>query len=277
VIACFYTYIHMRADDGLVFYVGKGKGKRATQAYGRSSRWQRIKELHGVRVEIVASNQTELEAFEMERALIARYRAENQPLCNHTDGGEGPCGYRHTEETLAVLSAKKRGRKLSAEHRAQLSEALKLRSQESFAKISAALRGHSVSAETRAKISASRIGIKPSAHAIAMVKAANTGRIRSSEFRAKVSAVLQGRHVSEETRKKISAAQRGRVVSQEMRTRISATLTGRRLSDEEKERRRPLTHGAEWRAKHSAAMKGRPWSEARRAAQEGRSRAGRIT
>ena len=128
--------------------------------------------------------------------------------------------------------------------------------------------GHKVTEDTRAKIRAAHVGMKPSAETAAKIGAANKGRVRSDEFRAKVSAGLTGRPVSAETREKIASAQRGRVVSPERRDRISRTLTGRRLSEAEKERRKPLTHSTEWRAKHSAAMKGRPWSEARRAAHE---------
>lgn len=214
-IAGFYTYIHRRADDGKVFYVGKGRGKRAWSRYRRNQYWLRTEARHGLHVEIVAHWSTEREAFDHEKLLIALYRAANHPLSNLTDGGDGPSGYRHTDETRALF----RARKISDEHRAKVS-------------------------------------------------AANRGLIRSDEFRAKVSAGLTGRPVSAETRAKLSAAHKGVSPTKEVREKIASTLSGRRLSDAEKDRRRPLTHSAQWRAKHSAAMKGRPWSAARRAAYE---------
>jgi hypothetical protein len=221
VIAGFYTYIHRRADDGLVFYVGKGRGNRARATRGRNEHWRRTVAKHGLTVEIVGRWAEESDAFDHERELIARYRVDGCPLCNKTDGGEGLSGYRFSEES-------------------------------------------------RAKIRASHVGMKPSPEVCAKISAANKGRKRSDEFRAKVSAGLKGRPVSAETREKIAAAQRGREVSPERRAKIAEALKGRRLSDEEKARRLPLTHSAELRARHSATMK-RPWTEARRAAQQKRS------
>lgn len=215
----FYTYLHRRADDGCVFYVGKGTGNRVLARGGRSVYWHRTVAKHGLLTEIVVRWDSELDAFKHEKSLIAYYR-NLVTLCNLTDGGDG----------FEV--------------------------------------GHSVSKETREKIAAAHLGMKLSAEVRAKIGAANSGRVRSADARAKIAAGLTGRPVSAETREKISASQRGRVVDQEKRERISKALTGRRLSESEKERMRPLTHSAEWRAKHSAAMKGRPWSEARRAAHE---------
>lgn len=214
----FYTYIHMRADDGSVFYVGKGTGNRVLARGGRSTHWHRIVAKHGLRTEIVARWDREADAFDHEKSLIAQYRSRGLPLCNLSDGGDG------------------------------------------FAE------GHPVSEETRAKIAAGHIGKKNGADARAKISAANRGLVRSAEVRARISAGLIGRPVSAETRAKMSAAQKGRTITTEHRERISKSLTGRRLTELERERMRPLTHGPEWRAKHSTAMKGRPWSEARRAA-----------
>lgn len=216
-IAAFYTYVHIRPDDGLVFYVGKGRGNRAFSHDGRNPHWHRTQKKHGILVQIVAHWFDEADAFDHERQLIAEFRSTGHPLCNKTDGGDGISGYRHSAETRAKWV----GRKNSPERRAAIS-------------------------------------------------AANKGRVMTEEFRAKVSAGLKGRPVSEETRERIAAAQRGRTVGEVRRAKIAAALKGRRLSDEEKARRLPLTHSAESRAKHSAAMKGRPWSSARRAAEERR-------
>lgn len=265
----FYTYLHRRADDGCVFYVGKGSGSRVRARSGRSVHWHRIVAKHGLRTEIVASFDLESDAFDHERLLIAHYR-NLVSLCNHSAGGEGPCGYKFTETQRALLSEKRRGRKLSDEHRANLVASLKLRSPESYAKTAAALMGRPRSEETRAKIAAAKIGMKMSAEACAKISASNKGRVRSPEFKVKIVAALTGRPCSAETREKIAAAQRGRTVSQEKRERISKTLTGRRLSAAEKIRLRPLTHSAESRAKQSASMKGRAWSAVRRAAQQNR-------
>lgn len=247
----FYTYIHRRADDGKVFYVGKGQRNRSHSIKGRTARWIRTAAKHGLIIEIVATFERESDALDHEKALIAKYRAEGPHLCNLTDGGEGTSGYKYTEEQRRKNAERGMGRKQSAE---------------TIAKRVARLVGLKRSDEARAKISAGRIGIKPSAHCVAMVKAANTGIVRSAEFRAKVSAGLTGRPCSAETREKIAAGNRGKIISQEQRDKISKTLAGRRLSDDEKLRLYPMTHSPEIIAKRSAAMKGRKLSEAHRSA-----------
>ena len=97
----FYTYVHRRADDGKVFYVGKGKGSRANSTRSRNPYWASTARKHGVRVEIAALWACEAEAFEHEKLLISCFRDLNQPLCNLTDGGVGISGYRHSAETSA--------------------------------------------------------------------------------------------------------------------------------------------------------------------------------
>lgn len=86
----FYVYIHCRASDGRVFYVGKGSGQRAWSVHGRSRHWQNVVKKHGLCVEIVQSCMQEWWAFELERDLIAFYGRDN--LCNFTDGGDGASG-----------------------------------------------------------------------------------------------------------------------------------------------------------------------------------------
>jgi hypothetical protein len=247
VIAGFYTYLHRRADDGRVFYVGKGRLKRAYSDYRRTPRWFRTVAKHGLVVDLVAFFWVEADALIHERALIAEHRAAGSPLCNLSDGGEGPCGYKHTDEQRRKNSEARKGLK---------------QSQETIAKRVAKLVGRPRSTETRAKIAAAHRGRTMSEETKEKIGAANRGRVRSHEARAKISAGLNGRPVSAETREKIAAAQRGRLVPQGKRDRISATLTGRRLSESEKQRLYPLTHSAEIIAKRVAAMK------ARRAAQQ---------
>lgn len=69
----FHVYHHVRPDTGQVFYVGKGKGRRAFDRGARRSEfWHRVVEkAGGVLIEIVAKKLTEDEAFLLEKQNIA--------------------------------------------------------------------------------------------------------------------------------------------------------------------------------------------------------------
>jgi hypothetical protein len=99
-----YTYIHRRESDNAIFYVGKGKDRRAWENTGRSEHWRRVKAKHGCKVEIVAPWDTDAEACEHEIFLIACFKDMGCPLVNKTNGGEGMSGYNPTPETRKKIS-----------------------------------------------------------------------------------------------------------------------------------------------------------------------------
>lgn len=91
----FYTYAHYKPEGGL-FYIGKGKKKRAYQMDGRNSHWNNIVNKYGKpHVELLASWDTEEEAFSHEKLLIASFRDMGFVLANKTDGGEGSSGFKN--------------------------------------------------------------------------------------------------------------------------------------------------------------------------------------
>jgi hypothetical protein len=168
----FYTYI-WRDANGVPFYVGKGKGRRAkdTAATRRSEEFRGIHAAGGCTVEIVDMFIHESQAHAHEVELIARYgrREHGGLLINKTDGGEGMSGASLSEESRAKISAARTGMVFSEEHREN---------------IGASQRGHkrwlgkkhnpstiarfriihgSRSQETRANMSAAQIGKKHSA------------------------------------------------------------------------------------------------------------------
>lgn len=266
----FYIYIHSRVSDGRVFYVGKGTGRRAYNRSDRSDYWKNIVNKHGLKIEIVARMTSEIDAFEHEKELIRFYRTQGHPLCNLTDGGDGSSGYSHTEQSREKISLTNTGKKRTPEQNKRNSDARigKPLKEGVGAKISASNKGRVVSAETRAKISSSHVGMKPSKEACEKISRANKGRIRSPEFKAKIVAARTGKVCSSATRAKIAESNRGKVVSMESRDKISASLSGRKLSAETLEKLIAIARNPERRAQHSAVMKGRPWSDARRAAQK---------
>ena len=100
----FYTYIHLRNDTSEVFYVGKGRGKRAYSKYCRNNLWHKIANKHGYTVMIIFLWDSEGKAFEHEKELIKTYREKGNLLANFTDGGDGVSGYKHDEKSRKKLS-----------------------------------------------------------------------------------------------------------------------------------------------------------------------------
>ena len=102
----YYVYIHRRAHDKAVFYVGKGCGYRAWSNL-RSEFWKRTVAKYGYEVEIVISGLQEWAAFEFEQSLIAYYGRRNIKqglLINLTDGGEGNVGVIRSESSKRKMS-----------------------------------------------------------------------------------------------------------------------------------------------------------------------------
>lgn len=106
----YYVYIHRRADDGNVFYVGKGTAGRAWQRGGkRNEHWKRTAAKHGFTVELVHTGLTNEQSIKKEMELIAHYGIDN--LCNMTEGGEGGgIGRKWSDESRKKLSESKKGK-----------------------------------------------------------------------------------------------------------------------------------------------------------------------
>ena len=142
----FYVYIHRKQSNGEVFYVGKGKDKRAWLKSGRTEFWHRVVNKHGLVVEIVLSGLQEWYAFELETDLITLYGRKDTGegcLINMADGGEGASGTTRSAETRTKMSKAKKGVVFSDEHRKNLSTANtgKVLSESTKAKMSAYRKG----------------------------------------------------------------------------------------------------------------------------------------
>lgn len=117
----FYVYVHKYAsgpNEGQVFYVGKGSGRRCGRSTGRGVWWKRIVEKYGFTKSIVARFSFESCAFSFERALIKFYGKNT--LCNISDGGDGSSGVKRSEEHIAKLVMAVRGIPKSAAHKEKL-------------------------------------------------------------------------------------------------------------------------------------------------------------
>ncbi len=199
----FYVYEHWRPDRGECFYVGKGHGRRAYDMRRGRNRWHKFVQaklsLLGTAIEIKIIDQgiTEEEAFAKEVERIAFWKNDGADLCNLTDGGEGPSGYKFSEERKRAVSEKSKGRKHSAESRAKMSAAAmgntkglgKKKTPEAIEKTASYWRGRPKSEEMRIKMSASKRGqVRPhTPEEDAAASARQKGIPKSDEIRRKMS------------------------------------------------------------------------------------------
>jgi len=111
----FYVYIHRKKTNNEIYYVGKGRNKRAwiLSQSARNPLWNKIHKKHGTLVEIVLDNLTEFQAHSLEKELILFYGRRNINagcLANMTDGGEGTSGYIASEDQRKRQSIKYTGK-----------------------------------------------------------------------------------------------------------------------------------------------------------------------
>jgi hypothetical protein len=150
----FYVYAYLRTD-GTPYYIGKGTGKRIDRAH-------RFRLPPKAQRKVLVEDLTEVEAFDYEQHLIALLgrKAEGGCLINLTEGGEGPTGMRHTDETKAKISRIHKGKTISEEQRKAQSDSTRGVPQPQWLidKRAAALRGHRHSEDTKLKIGAASRG-----------------------------------------------------------------------------------------------------------------------
>jgi hypothetical protein len=124
----YYCYELIDMRDNSVFYVGKGKGKRAYQHKKNALAENRkvynhflqrkilsiLQDGYDININFVCFYENEKDAFEEEKRLISFY-GKNK-LCNLTDGGEGGDTFTNNpnkEEIRKKHSESSKGRKLS--------------------------------------------------------------------------------------------------------------------------------------------------------------------
>jgi len=125
----FYVYEHWRPDRDECFYVGKGRGPRASNLKRRNRHHLAIQAKLSrlglcVEIRVVKGGLTEKEAFDLEISRIAFWREDGADLTNMTFGGEGTSGWVPTAETLEKRRAAAVGKTRSAEWRHNISKAL---------------------------------------------------------------------------------------------------------------------------------------------------------
>ena len=200
----FYTYSHA-TPEGRIFYIGKGKGKRAYDLNKRNDYWNRIVKKHGVpSIQILADWKTEEEAFSHEVLLISCFRNMGYELANLTNGGEGQSGMvpwnkgiPWEEEVKLKMSVGRSG--FPAWNKG-------VKGQPAWNK------GVPCKEETKERIKIAKIG-KP-------------GKPISEEVKLKISKANTGRKHSEETKRKCGAKNVGKKLTEEHKQKISSHLVG---------------------------------------------------
>ena len=99
----YYVYLYLR-EDGTPYYVGKGKDDRA---FKRRNMKYVQKPTDESRIMIQSKDLSEEDAFTLEKELIAKYGRKDIGtgiLRNRTDGGDGPAGHIHTQESRNKMS-----------------------------------------------------------------------------------------------------------------------------------------------------------------------------
>jgi hypothetical protein len=87
----YYTYVHIRPDTGVIFNVGKGKGRRAWSKSDRNKHWHNVVNKNGGKFEVRILNwfNDEAVAYDAEIWQIAAL-APLGNLVNKTPGGDKP-------------------------------------------------------------------------------------------------------------------------------------------------------------------------------------------
>lgn len=186
----YYLYRHVRLDTNQPFYIGIGKkyspdSKLITREYkrayytilkdARSDLWHRVYEKckHNIEIEIMLESDSRDEMIQKEIEFIKLYGRikDGGTLVNHTNGGDGQCGFIKSQETRDKLSKANLGKKLTEDHKEKLRKA--------------------------------KWGKHQTPEHIENSRKANLGRKFPKEVRDKISNTLMGHSHSEETKEKI--------------------------------------------------------------------------
>jgi hypothetical protein len=170
----YYTYAYLR-EDRTPYYIGRGKGGRAFE------KRHRLPVPPKDRVLFLKTGLSFSESVDHEKYMISvlgRKDLGNGILRNLTDGGEGSSN--PSSETRAKLSAVRKNKPLTPEHKAKISEAARSASPEVKLRKAASKKGVPRSEETKRKISEAKKGSRLSEETI---RKRTETRVRNNNLR----------------------------------------------------------------------------------------------
>jgi hypothetical protein len=181
----FYVYRLYYKDTNETFHIGKGKGQRYKEkTQSRNDFFKNIinKEKDNVTSEILVNNLTEQEAWDLEKKLIAEYKAKGECKTNFHEGGcGGNTGKYDNPERSRKLSeaAKKRVGKLNPMY------------------------GKHHSEEIKQKLKEINLGKKLTPEHIEKLKEANRGRKKTKEELERIKNLNLGKTMPKKTKEKM--------------------------------------------------------------------------
>tara|TARA_R110002124_G_scaffold119814_1_gene277587 strand:+ start:82 stop:1335 length:1254 start_codon:yes stop_codon:yes gene_type:complete len=107
------VYLHRKATDGTIFYVGMGNSERPYVTKQRNNWWNRTYKKHGITVCVVAKGLSVEDAYELEMLLISELGRKDKglgSLVNLDSGGAGTSGYsrnKYLRKTVGDINSKK--------------------------------------------------------------------------------------------------------------------------------------------------------------------------
>ena len=110
------VYIHRKADDNTIFYVGMGNKSRVKDKTNRNNYWNNVVRKHGYYTEVVSKNLSVEDAYELEMFLISelgRKDLKKGNLVNLTDGGDGCNNWNDTRTKIMVEKNRKNMKSVS--------------------------------------------------------------------------------------------------------------------------------------------------------------------
>jgi len=147
----YYVYQYV-TEDGIPYYIGKGKGNRLNEKHKHTVTPEEN------RRNFIEQNLSEVDALTLERTLIRKYgRKVDGGLLDNTKMNQWACtsGWKHSETTKQKISSTTLGKLKSEETKAKMR---KPKTAEHAQKIREARIGTKRSDETKAKISAAKAG-----------------------------------------------------------------------------------------------------------------------